>query len=186
MHLSTERLTLRPYQLTDAPALLAAKLASRKELKKWMPWAQEEPTLTTENGTITFFQHKIDTGTEWTLALFLHDGTFVGSSGFTLKDEEIPSYEIGYWLATPHTGQGYMAEAVMAQTTYLFETRKAGRVEIHCHANNFKSVSVARKLAFKREARLRNHRRHVDGKLADTLVFSHVPESWKAFLSLSR
>lgn len=182
--LTTPRLTLRPYVSTDAAALCDAKHASHAELKLWMPWAQELPSLEKEQGTIAYFQQKEADGKEWTLGLFLPDGTFLGSSGFRLDDKDVPSYELGYWLDSRHTGKGYMTEAVKAQTTFLFQQKDAQRVFIQCHSLNHASAAVAQRLGFVHEATLRNERRHVDGTLADSLIFAHTPESWEAFRKL--
>lgn len=182
MQLRTERLLLRPYQPTDAAALCDAKDVSHDHLKPWMPWAQHRPTLEKEQATIAYFQQKEADGIEWTRALFLHNGTFIGSSGYTLSDADVPCYEIGYWLDIRHIKQGYMQEAVRAQTDYLFGEKGANRVFIQCHAANTASAKVARALGFAQEAILRNHRRHVDGTLADSHVFTHTPQSWATAL----
>ncbi|TKW60824.1 MAG: GNAT family N-acetyltransferase [Blastochloris viridis] len=183
MRLHTERLLLRAYADTDAAALCEAKDVSHDHLKPWMPWAQERPTLEKEYGTIAYLAKKEADGREWTRGLFLHDGTFIGSSGYKLKDVDVPSYEIGYWLDVRHTGKGYMQEAVRAQTDYLFKQRGANRVFIQCHAANTASAKVARALEFVQEAMLRNERRHIDGTLADSFIFAHTPESWQNTLT---
>ena len=41
----SERLSLRAPSPADAEAMLQAQLDSRGELKRWMVWAQQEPTL---------------------------------------------------------------------------------------------------------------------------------------------
>lgn len=179
MQLRTERLLLRAYEATDAAALYEAKDVSHEHLKPWMPWAQERPTLEKEHGTIAYFNQKEADGKEWTRGLFLHDGTFIGSSGYRLEDADTPEYEIGYWLDVRHTEKGYMTEAVRALAEALFQQKGANRVSIHCHAENHASAAVAKRLGFAWEGRLRNHRRHVNGTLADTLIFAHTPESWK-------
>lgn len=177
--LTTPRLLLRSYQLADATALQDAITTSLPELRKWMPWAQKDPTLEGQEATILHFQKKEAEGKEWTLGLFLTDGTFLGSSGYRLEDAETPEYEIGYWLDTRHTGKGYATEAVKAQTSHLFQALGANRVSIHCQAENHASASVAKRLGYICEGRLRNHRRHMNGSLSDTLIFAHTPESWQ-------
>ncbi len=178
MQLHTKRLLLRAYEETDAAALCDAKDISHEHLKPWMPWAQERPTLEKERGTIAYFNQKEANGKEWTRGLFLHDGTFIGSSGYTLSEADVPSYEIGYWLDIRHIKQGYMQEAVRAQTDYLFTQKGANRVFIQCHTGNTASAKVARQLGFEQEALMRNERRHVDGTLADSFIFAHTPASW--------
>lgn len=184
MHLKTERLILRPYVMEDATRLYQAINASLPELKPWMVWAQEESSLEKGRATITHFHKEMAEEREIPLAIFLHDGTFVGSSGYFIRDKadkDVPKFELGYWQDSRHAKMGYIREAVTAQTTALFNNLGANRVEIHCNADNHNSANVALKLGFALEGRLRNERRHL-GKLADSLIFSHIPESWQAFL----
>jgi RimJ/RimL family protein N-acetyltransferase len=184
MHLSIKNLHIRAYEQTDAPQLFAAIQASMPELSKWMDWAQSPPTLEKVHETIAMFEEQIASGKEHPLAIFLQDGTFVGSSGYRVINKAVPSFEIGYWLDTRYTGKGIMTEAVVAQTEFLFEDLKAQRVDIQCHADNTPSMKVALNAGFKMEATLRNHRRHVDGTLADTKILTHTPETWQAFYKL--
>lgn len=185
MELRTTRLILRPYRPEDAPALYAAKVASMPQLRSWMPWAQTDPTPEGEAETIRHFQRNMDAKEKHGLAIFLHDGTFIGSGGFHYKRPEVPSFELGYWQHSGHCGNGYIHEAVCAQTEELFSNWGANRVMVRCHHLNEASAKVARTAGFEFEGRHRNARRHVDGTLADDLVFAHTPQTWQTFRAKS-
>ncbi len=182
MLIETERLILRPYEPDDAQALFEAKRDSLKELRVWMDWAQHEPTHEREQETIRLFQEWAAAKKELPLAIFLKDtGAFIGSGGFRYKNSDVPSFELGYWLHSSHTGQGFRTEAVKAQTEALFNDSMANRVMVRCHHLNAASARVANACGFEWEGRQRNARRHVDGQLADDLIFGHTPETWAAF-----
>ena len=56
--------------------------------------------------------------------------------------------DIGYWLGRPHRGQGFMTEAVIAATDWLFG-RSREPIAWECVVGNVASVSVARKAGFR-------------------------------------
>lgn len=181
MELQTARLYLRPYKPEDATCLHTAKQASQPELQPWMPWAQKPSTVEGAAATIAHFQQRAEQDEEYPLAIFTHAGEFVGSTGYSPGNRAVPEYEVGYWLDTRHTGQGYMHEAVQALTAYLFGQKGANRVEIICNAANHRSAKVAKKMGFVQEAHLHNKRRDVKGELAAEKVFAHTPQSWQSF-----
>ncbi|PZP40402.1 MAG: hypothetical protein DI585_01045 [Pseudomonas fluorescens] len=183
MDLETKRLIIRPYATADAMALYEAKRDSHAELKMWMDWAQNPPSLESEQGTILMFHAKAVAKEELPLAIFRKDtGALVGSGGFRYKSVDVPSFELGYWQATAQCGHGFMVEAVKAQTAALFGPEwGAQRVMVRCHHLNVRSENVMKTCGFAFEGRLLNARRHVDGVLAHDLIYAHTPESWSKF-----
>jgi RimJ/RimL family protein N-acetyltransferase len=179
LRLTTERLVLRPFTQHDAPALLAAKQASLPELRAWLPWAQREPSLATEEETIRHFQQKWLRDEECTLGLFCSNTEgLLGCSGFMVRDRAVPAFEIGYWLDTRQVGKGYMHEAVRALTQHLLGQEQALRVMIRCVVGNDASRKVAERLGFPLEGVLRNKRRHLNGVVVDECSYAHTPETW--------
>lgn len=80
-----------------------------------MPWAVAEPkveiseTYCRRAAAASLLREKIH--------YLIFKGTeYVGNASFHRIDWKVPSLEIGYWLATPFTGQGLMTEAVRAMT----------------------------------------------------------------------
>jgi RimJ/RimL family protein N-acetyltransferase len=172
----SERLTLRVPHPGDGTAVNAAVLDSLTELRPWMPWAQQTPTvedneLYVREAHIRFLKRE-----DWPLLLFLKDtNTMIGSSGMHRINWKVPKVEIGYWVRTPYAGQGYITEAVAAVTEFAFTTLEAIRIEIRCDAKNERSAAVARRSGFTLEGTLRcEDRCPMTNELRDTLVFAKV------------
>ncbi|MBE2225506.1 MAG: GNAT family N-acetyltransferase [Anaerolineae bacterium] len=172
----TERLTIRCPMPGDGPALNEAVLESIEELRPWLPWAKETPTLENTEANVrkgyTRFLNREDL---W-LLLFLKDTNIcIGGSGLHRIDWGVPKFEIGYWLRTSYVGQGYMTEAVAGITDFAFDMLGAKRVEIRCDALNERSASVAQRLNFPLEGILRcEARNQTSGKLRDLMIFAKI------------
>jgi RimJ/RimL family protein N-acetyltransferase len=172
----TERLLVRAPMPGEGPELNAASLETLDDLKPWMPWAQEAPSVEeteayTRKAHADFLVRK-----DFALRLWLKDGqTLVGSSGLHPRGWAVPKFEIGYWCRKRFQRQGYITEAVRAIARFGFETFDAKRIEIRCAARNERSRRVAERAGFGFDAELVNDRRGPDGKLGNTLVFSMVP-----------
>jgi RimJ/RimL family protein N-acetyltransferase len=173
---TSERLTIRCPLPGDGPALYEAVMESLDELRLWLPWAMGEQTLKKTEANVrrghTRFLNREDL---WMLLFLKNSSVCIGGSGLHRIDWEVPKFEIGYWLRTSYTGQGYMTEAVARITEFAFDTLGAKRVEIHCDARNERSAAVARRLQFPLEGRLRNEsRHHSSGNLRDELIFAKI------------
>lgn len=109
------------------------------------------------------------------MVLHKASGAIIGGSGLHRIDWEVPRFEIGYWLQTSYTGQGYMTEAVTAVSNFAFNTLGAKRVEIRCDARNQRSAAVARRAGYVLEATVRQEmRHHLSHELRDTLIFARI------------
>jgi ribosomal-protein-serine acetyltransferase len=87
----------------------------------------------------------------------------------------VPKFEIGYWIDTRYSGNGYMTEAVQGITSFAFNELKARRVEIRCDSRNVKSRAIPERLGFTLEGVLKNDDISVDGNgLRDTCVYAKV------------
>lgn len=172
----SERLIIRCPQPGDGPAMAAAVAASLEELRLWLPWAMDEPSAGASESYARRGYARFITREDLPLVV-LHkaSGAIIGGSGLHRIDWEVPRFEIGYWLHTGYTGQGYMTEAVTAITHFAIHTLGARRVEIRCDARNERSVAVARRAGFTLEATLRQEQRHhLTGELRDTLIFART------------
>lgn len=173
----TERLLIRSPMPGDGAEWGAAKLDSFDELKPWMSWAREKPTVEESEESARRARARFLEREDLMLLLFLKGtDTIVGSSGLHRIDWEVPKFEIGYWCRTPFVGRGYITEAVRGIAAFAFEELEAKRVEIRCDSRNHRSVRVAERAGFRLEGELRNAERATDGTLRNTLVFSLVPE----------
>lgn len=171
--LVTARLVLRPPAKDDAAGVLAAVSDSWTELHRWMPWAKERYGMEQARSFCADARARFDAGRDFTTLLTLADsGEIVGSAGLMGADADVPSFEIGYWARTPHTGRGYVTEAAAALARLAFGACRARRVELRIDRDNARSQAVAERLGFELEATLRAHRRNNDGRLTATRIYA--------------
>ena len=177
----TERLLIRCPMPGDGAKDYAAIVESVEELKPWMPWARQELTIEAQEENIRRARIAFLQRSDLRLLLFLKGtGTLVGSSGLHRIDWSVPKFEIGYWIRTSFTRQGYATEAVRGIVAFAFETLSAQRVEIRCASQNRPSARVAERAGFRLEGELRNAEVDARGKPRNTLVFSMIPEEYVA------
>ena len=171
----TERWTIRAPRVEDAAEVIEAVTESLNELRPWMPWAKEAPTL---EGTQMRLRHAMAhwlTREDLPLHLYLKGtSTFVMGSGLHHMDWESGKFAIGYWVRTKFMGQGFVTEAVNGITAYAFKHLHANRVEIRCDAQNIRSAAVAKRCGFLLEGILRHDALDVEGQLRSTMVYSKL------------
>ncbi|HJV09625.1 MAG TPA: GNAT family N-acetyltransferase [Acidimicrobiales bacterium] len=138
-------LRLRRWQPADAPRLLAAVQLSLPELRRFMPWAMETPSLETVAGFLDVAWRPPES---YGFGLFDDAGEVVG--GFGLHGRRGPGIlEIGYWVRSDRARQGYATAAAGALTDMSFASFPATfRVEIRCDPANAASAAVAAKLGY--------------------------------------
>ena len=177
--IETERLELRMPQPGDGRAVNAAIKASLTELQPWLGFARSNPSVE-ETETNTREAHaKFITRESLRYLIFLKDtDEFVGSTGFHNIDWSVRKFEIGYWIDTRMSGNGYMAEAVGKLTKLALNELNGKRVEIRCESTNDKSRAVPERLGYELEGILRNEDLSVDGeRLTDTCVYGKISRS---------
>src|SRR4051794_6363946 len=144
--IETERLVLRCWDPTDADALDAAVAESLEELRPWMQWAAA-PMVEPTAEVLRRFRGAFDMGHEFVLGVFSHDGSVVGGSG--LHTRSAAGLEIGYWVRTSLTGQGFATEAAATLTRVAIERCGVARMDIQVEPANAPSLRVARKLGYR-------------------------------------
>jgi RimJ/RimL family protein N-acetyltransferase len=177
----TDRLIIRVPQPGDGAALNAAVVESFDDLKPWMPWAQEIPSIerSEENSRKAYSQFL--SREDITLRL-IHKATglFLGSSGLHPRDWAVPRFEIGYWCRRQFERQGYVTEAVEGILRFGFETMKAKRIEVRCDSRNQRSIRVAERVGLKHEGVQRNFGLSTDGQqLRDLITFALTDADWR-------
>lgn len=173
--LLNERVTVRPYRVSDAEALKEAVDESREYIRPWLPFADAHRTVEESRDWI------IQQEAQWLLRESMNASVwenatqrFIGGIGLHIQDWKARSFEIGYWLRPSAAGHGYMTEAAQLLTDYAFEHLAANRVQIRCDARNVRSAAIPRRLGFVQEALLRDDFISADGYLASTLLFSMI------------
>ena len=144
--LKTKRITLRPWQESDAESLYEyAKDPAIGLSAGWPPHTSVENSRDIIRQVLSAPQ---------TYAVCLADGKAVGSVGLKLKgqtdmtDRE-DECELGYWIGRPFWGQGLIPEACTALLKYAFEELGMAAVWCGYYDGNEKSRRVQEKLGFR-------------------------------------
>jgi len=174
----TPRLVLRAWSPTDAPALMAAKNASKEHLLPWMPWAQHEPTdLDANLALIRAWRAQFDTDKDYVYGIFdREDSTVLGGTGLHER-VGLKAREIGYWVRVEAVNRGIATETAAALTKVGFEILGLDRMEIHCDVRNTRSAAVPRKLGYVHDANLRRRSITV-GALADSMIWTMFSDEY--------
>lgn len=173
--LESERLVIRAPRPGDGAELNAAIRESFEDLSRWMPWADHVPDVAETEANVRLAHERYRANTDFRLHLFLKGtGTLIGSSGLHKIDWSVPKFEIGYWVRSSYSREGYITEAVNAIAEFAFRELGAHRVGICMDSLNTRSRMVAERAGFEYEGTLRNDDRQADGQLRDTLVYSKI------------
>ncbi len=173
LEIETPRLHLRAPHPDFAREMNEAIRDSFDELRAWMPWAREIPSLAASRAQQQRARDAFLTRQDCQLLLF-RGPRIVGSSGLHRIDWSVPRFEIGYWVRTPDAGQGFVSEAVKALCALAFDRLGARRVEIRPDPRNARSRAIPERLGFQLEGILRNDCLHVDGLPRDTAVYAKI------------
>ena len=141
-------LVLRRWQTGDALPLLAAIERSLPELRRFMPWAAQDPTLASVEAYLADAWTTTPPET-FGFGLFDAGGEVVGAFG--LHGRRGPGIlEIGYWVRSDRTGRGYATAAAAALTEVSFgHFPQVDRVEIRCDPANLASAAIPPKLGYR-------------------------------------
>jgi RimJ/RimL family protein N-acetyltransferase len=151
----------------------AAIRDSFAELREWMEWAREIPSVSESRMQQEHARRKFLAREDLQLILFKGD-RIVGGTGLHRIDWDIPRFEIGYWVRTPDQRRGYVTEAVTTLESFAFEALGARRVEIRTDRRNARSRAIPERLGYDFEGVLRNDALHTDRSVRDTAVYAKI------------
>lgn len=171
----TKRLFIRAPLYGDGSMVNAAIHESIEELRPWMPWAQQTPTIDDSEENVRRARLKFMERSDLRLHLIDKEtGEFIGGSGLHRIDWTVKKFEIGYWIRTSRSGNGLMTEAVDGITDFAINRLLANRIEIRCDSRNFRSMRIAERLGFTLEGILRSEKCDTTGALRNTIIFAKV------------
>lgn len=117
------------------------------------------------------------------LAMVVRDarGDIVGSTRYYDIDRATPRLQIGYtWYAARAQRTGLNTEAKLLLLGHAFEVLGCVAVGLQTSWFNLASRAAIARLGAKQEGITRNHVRHKDGTLRDTVNFSIIDGEWPA------
>lgn len=172
----TKQLFIRMPQPGDGKSVCEAVNASIEELKPWMKWAQKEHSEYDSELGIREAHVKFLRRENLRFLIFLKDtGQFIGTSSLHNIDWDVRKFEIGYWIDTRYSGNGYMTEAVRGICDFACNHLDARRLEIRCDTKNSKSKLIPERLGFELEGVIKNEDLSVDGsELRNTYLFARI------------
>lgn len=180
--LRTARLLLRPFRPGDGAVLheaLAETLPALREFLWFLPWVAEAPTAASAEARCRRCAANFIARTDLPyLAFELATGRLVASVGLHRTEWQLPKTEVGYWVRSSATGQGYAAEGVNALVGWALDAAGglgAQRVELVTDSDNSASRRVAERCGFTLEGTLRNTMRAPDGSLRSSCLYAKLP-----------
>jgi len=138
--LKTPRLTLRPFEEGDLPAVHG--WCSSLEVTKWLLWLPHRDLKTTDRLLQNWIKKKRNYA--WALTI---DGAAIGEIE-VIKDLPGQGAEIGYLLSAKRWHEGLMSEALPEALRFLFAKPGYRYVEAEADARNAPSLGLLRKLGF--------------------------------------
>ena len=122
-----------------------------------------------------------DAGKALAFAVRDAQGAVVGTTRYYDLDPLTPRLQIGYtWYASRVQRTGLNTEAKLLLLGHAFETLRCAAVGLQTSWFNHASRTAIARLGAKQEGITRNHVRHKDGTLRDTVNFSIIDAEWPA------
>src|SRR4051812_10999457 len=116
--LETERMLLRVPRAGDGEIVHASVRESIEELKRWMPWATDAYAVADAEDWCRRKTAAYVMREELGFILFDRQGLHLGNLSAFKIVWDVPSCELGYWVRTSRTRQGFASEAVRAVTQF--------------------------------------------------------------------
>ena len=144
--IETKRLTLRPWEGSDAEALF--KYASDPEVGPRAGWPPHKDI----EESRTIIRDVFSCPTMWAVELKT-TGEVIGCVGYLPSDAcnlEIGENEaeVGYWIGKPHWNKGYCTEALQAMIRYCYEKKHFETLWADFFIDNPASSKVMEKCGF--------------------------------------
>jgi ribosomal-protein-alanine N-acetyltransferase len=104
-------------------------------------------------------------------------GQMIGDLGYNAFHVRDCRAEVGYNLSPAYWRRGLMTRALTSVISYGFERLALNKIEATVGVNNDRSSGLLRKLGFKHEGTLRDHRNR-RGVFGDALFFGLLKREW--------
>ena len=173
--LSTERLILRKYALSDA-ADIYHNYGADERVCRYLSWKPYENVAGIEvflADSITAYARK--NAYHWAIE---NKGAIIGSISVTALDESRLSCEIGYCLGQAFWNQGIATEALRTVLDFLFGQVGMHRIMAKHDVENPASGKVMRNCRMIYEGRMRDYYLRHDDSFSDAMLFAALKSDW--------
>ncbi|HMJ66407.1 MAG TPA: GNAT family N-acetyltransferase [Candidatus Binatia bacterium] len=175
INLETKRLLLRPFALSDAPAV--QRLAGAREVADTTLLIPHPYPDGVAEQFINGAREQFEKGEQCVFAITLRStAELCGSIGLKISPQHERG-ELGYWIGVPFWKQGYCTEVGEAVLRFAFEELRLNCVNAHHFVRNAASGRVLQKLGMRYDGRLRQHVRKWD-HFEDLDCYSILRSEW--------
>ena len=173
--LTTDRLTLRPFTLDDAPDLLAV-FSDPAVMHYWSsePWTSVRDAEAMIEQALAGYREQSEVRFGIELAA---TGQLIGALNLHRFFPKNRRCEIGYALGSAHWGKGYASEALATGIDYAFHELRLNRIEADIDPRNTASGALLERLGFRKEGYM-PERWFVHGEMADTVNDGLLRRYW--------
>ena len=176
-----ERIFLRTPRHSDWREWVDIRSASREFLEPWEPrWPPDALTRAAYRRRLQRQFQDTRNGVGYGFHIMSRDDDAI-LGGATLSNIQrgiAMSCSLGYWIAAPHAGRGYMTEAVHCLLPFVFDTLDMHRLEAACLPANEASQKLLRKVGFNQEGYARGYLR-INGTWQDHLLFAMLARDFE-------
>ncbi len=174
--IETERLRLRPFRASDAPAAYR-NWCSEDAVTRYLTWQTHPDERATEALMQTCAESYADPAVyQWAIEL-KSLGEPIGSISVVGKDERTEAVSIGYCIGSRWWRKGIVSEAFRALIAFLFDEVGANRVEARHDPENPRSGHVMQACGLTYEGTLRKATRSNRG-ITDVRVYGILRDEY--------
>jgi ribosomal-protein-serine acetyltransferase len=174
--LSDDRIAIKKIIPEYIPLLFQAAFESRDRLKTWLPWCHSNYNIEETKDWANLQQIEWNDRREFSFGIFeLDSNRFVGGCGINQINWIHKIGNVGYWIRTDATGNGYASAAAKLCAKFGFMDVKLSRIEIVTAKENLASQRAAEKTGAVREC-LARKRLMVGDITHDAFVYSLIKE----------
>lgn len=173
--LDGSRIYIRELRADDASACVHAARLSRRLHGRWV-----QPSLTVDEFIARMQKRKLFTNSASLVVRRHDDDAVIGQ--FNLSEiirGSLQQAYLGYYGFVPHTGAGYMREAMALVLSRAFGTLKLHRIEANVQPENARSVALVEASGFVREGYSARYLK-IAGRWRDHERWAINAETWRA------
>lgn len=150
------------------------------ETVKYMTWEKWETYETTLNNIIKT-RKKAENWKTWEAAIYDKETwKCIGRCWINRIEDNIPAFEIWYWITPEYYWRGIVPECVNRLLKYAFKDSNFEKVIIRCDTENQNSKKVAIKCWFSHEWDFKNHER-IRWELRNTSFFGITRDEYNKY-----
>jgi RimJ/RimL family protein N-acetyltransferase len=136
----------------------------------------------TRDSVAAYVQAALDgqaAGTMLPFAVLRDDGSVLGSTRYYDIDPSVPTLAIGYtWYRATAQRTHVNTACKRLLLGHAFDTLGMRTVYLHTSHHNLRSQAAIERLGAHRDGVIRQHKRHKDGGLRDTVCYSILDSEW--------